>query len=584
MKQKLYKLYAFVHSLKYPTLLKIAINSIFDTRKRENKEHIILAADWLVMMQNSDGGYSRKFSFINGRDASYIETTGYIIPSLMDAGEYLQERRYIDSALQAGEWLLEVQNSDGSFSEIDTHQPFAFDTGQCLIGLNYLFTYTKEQKYFNAAKKAAYWLFENQESDGSWQRVAYNRQKHTYYSRVASAMYNFGVLSDDIKLKDAAMKQIEWTLAQQHKNGYFELSSFVEGIPAYLHTLIYILEGLLDIYEQTQEKRVLNAILKNSEIFKNINLSRDTILCSQYDADFKCVNSERCMTGLAQWAGVALRLFEITKDREYKVAASNTLFYLKSKQLKQSSMQGGFTASTPFWGRYGSFEFVNWTNKFFIDSMLLLQKQDIKRVQEQESFVSSAFNVTSSVVTDTLSYMDRKYIKELEKILPKDKVIKVLDVGCGKGVIINYLKKSYPKISFYGIDPVFESENISQGTIYNIEFEDDSFDLVMSFEVLQHTYIEDALKELNRVTKKGGKLIIGERDPFSILGVLKPLLELTNRWMYPYDAPFKEQWYSKNEWKKLLQQSGFKMNAIKHIEGSGKPFVNRYLLIDGEVL
>jgi len=189
LKHSVYYIFGFVSSLRYIGILKESFKSMVNETVLDNKTHIKIASDWLLYMQNSDGGYSRKFSFIGGRDRSYIETTGYIIPSLIESGLYLQEEKYINSALKAGHWLLSIQNSDGSFSEIDTNKPYAFDTGQCLIGLNYLYEYTKDERYLYSAKQASYWLMYNQESDGSWQKVAYNNEKHTYYSRVASAMY-----------------------------------------------------------------------------------------------------------------------------------------------------------------------------------------------------------------------------------------------------------------------------------------------------------------------------------------------------------------------------------------------------------
>ena len=373
----MYKLYGFLHSLKYPDILKESIFSIFDERVYENKFHLELAGEWLLWMQNEDRGYSRKFSFINGRDKSYIETTGYIIPTLINLGEYLKEEKFTNSALRAGEFLLSVQNADGSFSEIDGGKPFVFDTGQCLIGLNFLYEYTQEEKYLIALKKAAYWLKDVQENDGSWERFAYNQEKHTYYSRVAAAMLKSAKILEDEELEKAALKNIDWVLSNQRNNGFFEYSSFLENTSPFLHTLMYVLEGLLDVYEITKDEKILKAVLKNSEKFKDINLNRDLILCSQYNENFECVNDERCITGLAQWAGVALRIYDITKDEDYKKCAVNTLFYLKAKQLKKSIMRGGFSASVPFWGRYGSFDFVNWNNKFFIDSLIMYDKLNI---------------------------------------------------------------------------------------------------------------------------------------------------------------------------------------------------------------
>ncbi|WP_201334303.1 MULTISPECIES: methyltransferase domain-containing protein [unclassified Nitratiruptor] len=582
MKQKLYKIYGFLHTLKYPDILKASIKSLFDETVFDNATHLKIAADWLLFMQNEDSGYSRKFSFLSGRDKSYIETTGYIIPSMWRVGEYVKEDSYIKSAKKAGEWLLKVQNEDGSFSEIDYNKPFAFDTGQCLIGLNFLYEKTKDSQYFEAAKKAAYWLANNQEADGRWERVAYNKQPHTYYSRVAAAMYMYGNLANDEEIKKAALKNIEWVLSRQDKNGFFQLSSFLEGVPPFLHTLIYVLEGLLDIYAINRDKKILEAVLKNANRFKEINLHRDLILCSQYDSNFTCVNKERCVTGLAQWAGVAMRLFKITNDEDYKKCAINTLFYLKAKQLKSSIMQGGFSASIPFWGKYGGFDFVNWTNKFFIDA--LLEYENLSREIEQENFVKTAFNISSDVVTNNLSYMDKEYIKRLKNILPKDKKVKVLDVGCGKGVIINELRKGFKNIEFFGIDPIFEEKYILKGSVYNIPFKENFFDMVMAFEVLQHTYIDSALKEIKRVLKNNGEIIIGERNPYSILGILKPILEFKGKWMYSFDSPFREKWYSKNEWEKILKENGFKVENIEVIEGNGKRFVNRYYCIRGIVL
>ena len=580
MKQKLYRLYGLVHSLKYPKEMLSSIWSIFDERVYENANHIQMAADWLLYMQNEDGGYSRKFSFIRGRDKSYIETTGYIVETLLK----MKEERYINSALKAGEWLLSVQNADGSFSEIDNHLPFVFDTGQVLIGLNALYEFTKDKRYKNAMINAADWLIKVQEADGSWEQYAYNGQKHSYYSRVAAALYKAGIILGDESLQKAALKQIVWVLSNQKQNGYFAYASFLKDVPAFLHTLVYVLEGLLDIYDDTQDEKILSAVLKNADYFKTINLNRDLVLCSQYDESFRCVNTERCMTGLAQWLGVACRLYEITKDEDYKKSAANTAFYLKAKQLKTSYMRGAFSASMPFWGRYGAFDFVNWTNKFFIDAMMRYEHLGMTKIEEQESYVGSAFAITSSVVTDGLSSMDKKYIAAFEKRFDKSDSLKVLDIGCGKGVIVTALKKRYPNYEFSGVDPVFEGENIHKGSIYKIPYKERSFDVVMNFEVLQHTYINEALHEIYRVLKPKGKVVIGERNPFSLLGFVKPFYELAGKWMYPSDSAFREKWYSLKRWRYQMKISGFEIEDVAYIDNEHDRIAktNRYFFIVGE--
>jgi len=590
LKQIVYKIYGFVSALKYPKALYLSFKYSFNQKILTNKEHMVLASNWLVDIQNGDGGYARKFSLISGRDDSYIETTGYIIPTLLNMAKYFNENSYKKSAIKAGEWLLNIQNSDGSFSEIDDNRPFAFDTGQVLIGLNQLFLETEDERYQEAAKRASYWLADNQESDGSWEMVAYNRQKHSYYTRVSSAMLAYALVENDTYIEKQALKNIEWVVSQQQENGYFNHASFLEEVPAYLHTLIYILEGLLDVYEMTKDEKILEVILRNANRLKEINLGDGVLLCSQYNSDFRCTNGERCITGLAQWAGVCLRLFEITEDKNYKEIAISTLFYLKSKQIQEGGvLKGALSASVPFWGRYGAFSFVNWGNKFFIDSLLLLDKYKLDIKEEQEYFVSLAFSLNETVVYDALTAMDRAYLKKIDDYFKpfKEQSLTLLDLGCGRGRFLDYFTQNYPKWKVIGVEPTFEKEgSILKGSAYDIPVESNSIDILFSIEVLQHTYIDDSMREIERVLKKEAHLVIGERNPWSVLGILKPLLELKGRWMYPWDSPFREKWYGKSQWRDIFGKYNIEMKQIETINNPRDKkvkFLNRYYFMVGEM-
>ena len=590
MKQIVYKIYGFISALKYPKELYLSFKYSFNQKILTNKEHIVLASDWLVSIQNSDGGYARKFSLISGRDVSYIETTGYIVPTLLDMAEYLDVAKYKTSATLAGEWLLEMQNSDGSFSEIEDNRPFAFDTGQVLIGLNRLFLETEDTRYQEASKRASYWLANHQEDDGSWERVAYNGQKHSYYTRVSSAMLAYALVADDAYIEKQALKNIAWVLSQQQESGYFNHASFLEEVPAYLHTFVYILEGLLDVYGLTKDEKILEAILCNANRLKEINLREGVLLCSQYDSEFACTNGERCITGLAQWAGVCLRLFELTEDKNYKEIAISTLFYLKSKQIQEGGvLKGALSASVPFWGRYGAFSFVNWGNKFFIDALFLLDKYKLDIREEQEHFVSLAFSLNETVVYDELTVMDRAYLKKFDDYFKaqKEQPLTLLDLGCGRGRFLDYFREHYPKWKIIGVEPTFEKEGyILKGSAYGIPVESNSIDILFSIEVLQHTYIDDSMREIERVLKKEAHLVVGERNPWSVLGVLKPLLELKGRWMYPWDSPFREKWYGKIQWREIFGKYNIEMKRIETINNPRDKkvkFLNRYYFMVGEV-
>lgn len=103
----------------------------------------------------------------------------------------------------------------------------------------------------------------------------------------------------------------------------------------------------------------------------------------------------------------------------------------------------------------------------------------------------------------------------------------LLDAGCGNGRLLGYLKKK--KNLFYtGVDvsakllsiaeKKYESEINSgsavfkEGSILNLPFEDESFDILTSVAVMHHIpsnkYRKQAASEIKRVLKPGGKAIV----------------------------------------------------------------------------
>jgi ubiquinone/menaquinone biosynthesis C-methylase UbiE len=95
-----------------------------------------------------------------------------------------------------------------------------------------------------------------------------------------------------------------------------------------------------------------------------------------------------------------------------------------------------------------------------------------------------------------------------ETSAPLKNIKSVVDIGCGEGFVINCL--DYPKIT--GVDISRNALRIAKeknpecefcsGSIYEISFKENSFDLVIATEVLEHLERPDlALQEIKRITK-----------------------------------------------------------------------------------
>jgi len=112
-------------------------------------------------------------------------------------------------------------------------------------------------------------------------------------------------------------------------------------------------------------------------------------------------------------------------------------------------------------------------------------------------------------------------IKEVSENWFPENPKKILDVGCNVGVFLKYLSGKYPNAGLCGIDINDEALGkakllVPDAKIINsggeeIAFESDTFDLVTSFEVIEH--IPEFLRsktfsEISRVLKAYGSLII----------------------------------------------------------------------------
>lgn len=123
------------------------------------------------------------------------------------------------------------------------------------------------------------------------------------------------------------------------------------------------------------------------------------------------------------------------------------------------------------------------------------------------------------------------------------KNIKVLDVGCGRGCLINQLYDEYNgKASFVGLDISEQFLDIAskrsqfkghknvyyvrQSLQHGLAFKDESFDVIVASAILEHLLEPStAIRDLTRVLKRGGYLIVNLPSPGNIFDRLISLVD-----------------------------------------------------------
>lgn len=123
--------------------------------------------------------------------------------------------------------------------------------------------------------------------------------------------------------------------------------------------------------------------------------------------------------------------------------------------------------------------------------------------------------------TDKDSLNKKPFTIELEKIIKKykNKKIKILDIGCADGRILNYLKKKFPAIQVFGLEPsklaiknkLNSKINMKQGDASQLPYYNNKFDLLIYCASLMYTDSKDLFKvvyEADRVLKQSAYIAI----------------------------------------------------------------------------
>ena len=350
-------------------------------RLRDDQVHLEAAVAFILrsIEQGNGRASSKAYKVGNGWLPPYRETTGYIIPTLLDVAEYLKRPDLALTAERMGEWLSEVQEPTGGFIEHDLRQdtkPIVFNTGQILHGFNTLILRRGRRDLVPHARRAGDFLVSSADETGSFVRNEHYGMAHAYNVRSAWALLTLGRLLGETAYQNVALANADWTVAQQTANGFFLKNIFQPGWNANTHGIAYVLQGLLEIHCISGRETYLTAVRRTAERIVSVYGTKRRLV-SEIGENWEFLSSHLCLTGYAQLAIVFFRLYGLEGNKRYLNAGLNLLDDVVATQDVTSLERpyyGGIKGSLPIYGRYAPLQYPNWATKFFIDALLAKQR------------------------------------------------------------------------------------------------------------------------------------------------------------------------------------------------------------------
>lgn len=434
---------------------------------------------------------------------SYPEVSGYYIPTLLRWG-------YRELALQYAGWLIKIQKEDGSWYDTYDRSPYVFDSGQILKGLLAIRDIMPEAD--TAIIKGCEWVVSNMESTGRLttpDRSAWGEGRicteliHLY---CLEPLMEAGKLLNRMDFTEKAEKILEYYMKEHIEE--------IRGFYCLSHFYAYIMEALVDL----GETKLAEECMRNVE-----KLQSDEGMVPAY-RDVHWV----CSTGLFQFALVWYKLGNIE-------CGNKAFEYACNLQNESGGWYGSYVVedNPNESNNYFPYAEISWANKYFLDALYYKNKAE--------------FDKEADIFLESIDKEDKRYIA-VKSVVSEYKNGRILDVGCGRGRYLKNLVKDCPNANYYGVDlsnAVMDYIDISgvelkQGSLLNIPYQDDYFDVVYTCEALEHAIdIKSAVREMARVLRKQGTIVIIDKDK-KAYGTLQ-----IGEW---------EQWFEKEEFANIMRK------------------------------
>lgn len=352
----------------------------------EIDERLKAAVDWILRAQKAtpDDGVPVGYFPVGAYDGwmpSYPETTGYIITSLLKYADIYQAEEVREAALKMADWEIDIQMPGGAVQGGPVCAPekqtaAAFNTGMVLDGWCSAFELTGEQKYLQAARRAAEFLANDLDDAGYFQTngdfVSQGEIK-TYTCLCSWAMYRAGELLDRQDIRDAAVRSVEAAIRQQRDNGWFAYNCLTHPEVPLTHTIGYAIQGIFEVGVLSDRQDFVDAAVKSLRAVV-ANTQGNGYLVGRLDQNWRPACNYVCLTGSVQLAIVCYRLKELFADDSLYDVAERLTDFVKAAQLletERDEMRGAIAGSFPITEDYMRDGYPNWATKYYIDALLL---------------------------------------------------------------------------------------------------------------------------------------------------------------------------------------------------------------------
>lgn len=344
--------------------------------------HLASTVEWLCRAQDvrPEGGVSAQYSLAGGWDVPYPETSGYIAATFLACADRSGDERLVQRARRIGDWEIAIQAANGGvLSRPGRPETRVFNTGQVILGWCALFERTGDGRYLAAARRAGDYLLRIQEPDGTWQKDTYCGAR-TYHARTDWGLLRLARMTGDARYRDAARRNLAWVLRQRQDNGWFRNCGFHADDPI-THVLDYTFIGLLesalldaDAFDAAPERLLAPGAEAICDAVERSAVGGIAgMIPASFDAGWRSRDDHSCLTGNAQLAYTLLRLHGLRANERYARAARALIAALKRTQVRDGApavVRGAVPGSHPLYQGYVANGFPNWAAKFFADALL----------------------------------------------------------------------------------------------------------------------------------------------------------------------------------------------------------------------